>query len=78
MGLRRPNRRRRANAWVLAALFPAMVISGLGCAKALFPKSSNRTQYDQYDRLRGQYVSEELTDVYGRPQPALRARLTRR
>lgn len=59
-------------------LLGAMVLGGLaGCQRPLFPRSSDRTQFDQYDRLRGEYVPRTEEDLYGQTQPALRARLGR-
>ncbi|GEM_PF-3421794 len=46
-----------------------------GCTKPLFPDNTYRTQYDQYDRLRGSFVEPHQTDLYGKPVPALRQRL---
>ncbi len=61
---------------------PWMAIAGVvligGCAKPLFPMQDARTQYDHYDRLRGDYVPQTRTDAYGQTQPALRARLLRK
>jgi hypothetical protein len=48
-----------------------------GCQRALFPETSPRTQFETYDRMRQRYVPTEEADVFGNPQPALRARLTR-
>ena len=50
----------------------------LGCAKPLFPKNVPRTQYAVHDQMRGGFVPLEEPDVFGNPQPALRARLSRR
>ena len=47
-----------------------------GCAKVLFPKDTPRTQYETYDRMRNRDVPLEEPDVFGNPQPALRARLS--
>jgi len=49
-----------------------------GCQQPLFPTRLDRTQFDDHDRLRGEYVPANEYDVYGREQPALRARLNRR
>lgn len=49
-----------------------------GCQQALFPENSPRTQFDSYDVMRQRYVPREEPDVFGQPQPALRARLSRR
>lgn len=61
-----------------AALLGALVaITALlpACSKPLFPDNTYRTQYDHYDRLRGQFVEPRQTDAYGRPVPSLRERL---
>lgn len=48
-----------------------------GCFKPLFPPETPRTQFETYDRMRSRYVPLEEPDVFGTPQPALRARLSR-
>ena len=60
---------------ISVALVAALPWVGAGCAKPLFPSDADRTQFDQYDRQRGQYVEPMETDFYGRETPALRARL---
>lgn len=47
-----------------------------GCYKPLFPRDAPRTQYETYDRMRSRYTPLEEPDVFGNPQPALRARLS--
>ena len=46
-----------------------------GCQKVLFPHNTPRTQFESYDRMRGGFTPLEERDVFGNPQPALRARL---
>lgn len=46
-----------------------------GCQKVLFDKNAPRTQFETHDRLRQRYIPLEEEDVFGNPQPALRARL---
>ena len=46
-----------------------------GCQRALFPADLPRTQFETYDKMRQRYVPLEEPDVFGTPQPALRARL---
>lgn len=53
-----------------------LVLGLSGCIKPLFPKDQPRTQFETYDRLRNQEVPLEEPDVFGNPQPALRARLS--
>jgi hypothetical protein len=65
--------RHRIRLLVLAGI--TVTISG-GCQKVLFDKKSPRTQFETHDRLRQRYVPLEEEDVFGNPQPALRARLS--
>ncbi|MFM7134714.1 MAG: hypothetical protein ACKO0W_10395, partial [Planctomycetota bacterium] len=46
-----------------------------GCQRVLFPTDEPRTQFETHDRMRQRYVPLEEPDVFGNPQPALRARL---
>lgn len=55
----------------------AIISTLTGCSKPLFPDNTYRTQYDQYDRLRGDFVDPQQTDAYGKSIPALRERLSR-
>jgi hypothetical protein len=65
--------RRRVQLLLLAGV--ALASAG-GCQKVLFDKKSPRTQFETHDRLRQRYVPLEEEDVFGNPQPALRARLS--
>lgn len=49
-----------------------------GCQQALFPKNAPRTQFEVHERMRNPYIQLQEPDEFGRPQPALRARLSRR
>lgn len=61
---------------VCCAVATIGVAAGMGgCQKQLFPESAPRTQFERYDALRGGAAPAEEPDVFGRPQPALRARL---
>lgn len=53
------------------------VLVGGGCQQALFPKDTPRNQFEVHNQLRGRTVPLEEPDVFGNPQPALRARLSR-
>lgn len=66
-------RRRLPLVIVLAAV---AVGGGTGCQKVLFPSDLPRNQFETHDRMRQRYVPLEEPDVFGNPQPALRARLT--
>jgi hypothetical protein len=46
------------------------------CAKPLFPENAPRTQFEKFDSMRSGAAPAEEPDIFGRPQPALRARLT--
>jgi hypothetical protein len=47
-----------------------------GCTKPLFPESAPRTQFEKFDAMRTGAAPKDEPDVFGTPQPALRARLT--
>lgn len=67
-------RRRTQIILTLILLFPLT-----GCGRTLFVSDrDNLTQFDTYDRMRGNYRSLTEPDVFGTPQPALRARLSQR
>jgi hypothetical protein len=52
------------------------VAGSTGCQKLLFKEDDPRTQFEVHDRMRQRYVPIEEEDVFGEPQPALRARLS--
>ncbi len=54
----------------------AVVFFGSGCQEVLFQKDDPRTQFETHDRLRQRYIPLEEKNVFGEPQPALRARLS--
>lgn len=62
---------------VLCGVMAVVVVAlgASGCQKVLFDRKSPRTQFETHDRLRQRYVPLEEEDVFGNPQPALRARL---
>jgi len=64
--------RRSSLGLVLAVTLPAAVA---GCAKPLFPDNAPRTQFEKFDAMRSGAAPKEEPDVFGTPQPALRARL---
>lgn len=71
-----PARRRT----LLRGLFAAVAVGGMaasgGCRKVLFPKDAPRSQFESYDTMRQRFVPMETPDLFGKPRPALRARLT--
>lgn len=70
---------RRSGARHRRALLGAFAVAALafcaGCQQPLFPSNASRTQFDRYDAVRSGATPTEEPDVFGRPQPALRARL---
>lgn len=72
--MRRMSIRRRAA--LAAACLGAACLGATGCQKVLFPKNEPRSQFEAYDTMRQRFVPMEVPDVFGKPQPALRARLT--
>ena len=59
----------------IAGALAAAALGAAGCQRALFPEDLPRTQFETYDKMRQRYVPLEEPDVFGTPQPALRARL---
>ena len=53
------------------------VVAVTGCQRSLFKESEPRTQFETYDRMRQRFVPKQELDVFGKPKPALRARLSR-
>ncbi len=50
-----------------------------GCGRSLFAgEKTSLTQFDTYDRMRGDYRPRTEPDVFGTPQPALRSRLSQK
>lgn len=62
------------------SLLLAMAVSslgvGVGCQRVLFPENTPRTQFESNDRLRNNAAPLTEFDEFGRPQPALRSRLS--
>ena len=53
-----------------------VLLIAAGCTKPLFPESAPRTQFEKFDAMRTGAAPKDEPDVFGTPQPALRARLT--
>lgn len=68
--------RRLSSIRVRAALLALGALAGGGCQRVLFPENLPRNQFETHDRMRQRYVPLEEPDVFGTPQPALRARLS--
>lgn len=59
-------------------LFAAVAgVAAGGCQQALFPRDAPRHQFQAHDAMRGREAPLQEPDVFGNPQPALRARLSR-
>ncbi len=63
--------------WALAGLAAAALAAAslAACNQPLFSERNPRTQYDRYDRARGQFAPAYLEDEYGRKEPNLKGRL---
>lgn len=70
----RPTMRPAARALATAVAVAAAVLAG-ACQKQLFPSDLPRNQFETHDKMRQVYTPLEEPDVFGTPQPALRARL---
>lgn len=70
---RRPQGAALSTGPIVVAVLVVVVLGG--CQRALFPSDLPRNQFETYDRMRQRYVPLEEPDVFGTPQPALRARL---
>jgi hypothetical protein len=58
-------------------VIPLLVLATFGgCQQLLFDPDDPRTQFEVHDRMRQRYIPLEEQDVFGQPQPALRARLS--
>ena len=71
--LPRPDAALRRTAVLTLLVTPCILAS---CAKPLFPENAPRTQFEKFDSMRSGAAPAEEPDIFGRPQPALRARLT--
>lgn len=47
-----------------------------GCSKPLLAPSEERSPFDRYDAVRGNYAPQYIEDKFGRRQPNLRGRLS--
>jgi len=70
-----PNTARPIVTACIAGAALCCVFCEAGCQKVLFPSDLPRNQFETHDRMRQRYVPLEEPDVFGVPQPALRARL---
>lgn len=63
---------------LVAIMLMVIVLGSSGCQRSLFPRSEPRTQFDVHERMRDPYIQLEEPDEFGKPQPALRTRLSHR
>jgi hypothetical protein len=61
----------------LPAVLLLVTLVGTGCQQALFPRDAPRHQFQAHQQMRGEYRPLQEPDLFGNPQPALRARLSR-
>ncbi len=74
-GTRVYNRPMRRIVRIIALVTVLMMM--VGCHRTLFSEGAPRTQFELHERTRRSFVPLEERDVFGKPQPALRARLAR-
>ncbi|MEM7227708.1 MAG: hypothetical protein AAF432_02730 [Planctomycetota bacterium] len=74
MADRAPRFRTRTTSITGLVLIAAM-LGMTGCYKPLFRERDFRHQFQAYELTRNEFVPTEVPDVFGNPQPALRARL---
>ena len=63
---------------LVAIMLLVIVLGASGCQRSLFHSNQPRTQFDVHERMRDPYIQLEEPDEFGKPQPALRTRLSRR
>lgn len=72
--------RDRTRPWIPSRLATVVlggaILCSTGCQEVLFDRKDPRTQFETHDRLRQRYIPLEEQNVFGEPQPALRARLS--
>lgn len=67
------------NLWILGTLAGAAIVvlgTASGCSRPLLSPSEERTPFDRYDAVRGNYSPQYIEDKFGRRQPNLRGRLS--
>lgn len=75
--LEHPIRGRSTGPCAFALLFAGALFL-IGCQQPLFMPTDQRSQYDRYDRVRDHYAEPFTEDEFGRREPNLRGRLTKR
>jgi hypothetical protein len=74
MGQRRTGSSSHTLVIAAAAVF---VLTALGaCSKPLLGPTDERSPFDRYDAVRGNYAPQFVEDKFGHQQPNLRARLS--
>lgn len=76
MRLRIPSRSANPLVRAVCVALVGIPCAAAGCAKPLFPENAPRTQFEKFDSMRSGAAPAEEPDIFGRPQPALRSRLT--
>ncbi len=60
--------------WLLWIAIAIMLVTA-GCEPALFPDRQQRTPFERYQLLHGEYRKKTQTSEFGAEEPALRDRL---
>lgn len=74
MGCREHGRSNYRWGLILSGALAAVVLGG--CSKPLLAPTEERSPFDRYDNVRGNYAPQYIEDQYGRREPNLRGRLT--
>ena len=53
-----------------------LALAAGGCSKPLLAPNDQRSPFDRYDLVRGNYAPQYVEDKFGRQQPNLRGRLS--
>ncbi len=73
MGQRRGNSCISGTILIVASFCAIAALSG--CSKPLLSATDQRSPFDRYDLVRGNYAPAYIENEYGRKEPNLRARL---
>lgn len=76
MDARKRHMRERLGVLVAGTALGLMLAVSWGCARSPFSEKRDRTQYDRYLALRGEFRPTDEPDEFGVDRKALRLRLT--
>jgi len=59
----------------MAALIAGGLLCGIGCSRPLLSQTDQRSPFDRYDLVRGEYAPQYVENKFGYREPNLRGRL---